>query len=473
MPVPVADLQQPSPSAIIELFEIQLVTAIHGANTVYRFHNGTNAKDNKAIVWAGNTYSVMPIEAEGFEYAGTGSLPRPTIRVSNLFGTISTILLSLPNGLEGAKFTRIRTLARYLDAVNFPGNVNPLGTPDPTAEFPREVFYISQKMQEDRNVVEFQCAAAFDLAGVRLPRRQAIANICQWQYRGAECGYTGISYFDANDNTAATLANDVCGKRLSSCEKRFGVATTTGSVTSGSTQLVINNGSDINPGDPISGFGVPSGTTVSSRSGNTITMSQAATASSSITGRTGTLSADGLTLIVSSIAGLAPGMTVSGNYVPTGTRVSSISGFVLRLNITRNELIRTSADTAIVQFAQTAGAYSRGVASLDFSPRILTIITGSLSGINAGDYVSADYIYEETKVASTSGTSTITLDRDGNTAFTKNKSGQLEAISFPVTFWVRRTPTQETYSFSAPNEYVFRRGGSIPFGSFPGVGGAY
>ena len=33
------------------------------------------------------------------------------------------------NDLNGAKFTRIRTLARFLDAVNFTGNTNPYGTP--------------------------------------------------------------------------------------------------------------------------------------------------------------------------------------------------------------------------------------------------------------------------------------------------------------------------------------------------------
>ena len=42
MTVPVSELQKLAPSAIIELFEIHLVTAIHSANTVFRFHAGTN-----------------------------------------------------------------------------------------------------------------------------------------------------------------------------------------------------------------------------------------------------------------------------------------------------------------------------------------------------------------------------------------------------------------------------------------------
>jgi lambda family phage minor tail protein L len=36
------------------------------------------------------------------------------------------------------------------------------------------------------------------------------------------CSYTGTTYFDANDTPVATAGQDVCGKRLSSCQARFG-----------------------------------------------------------------------------------------------------------------------------------------------------------------------------------------------------------------------------------------------------------
>jgi lambda family phage minor tail protein L len=39
--------------------------------------------------------------------------------------------------------------------------------------------------------VEFELAASFDLAGIRAPRRLCIANLCNWVYRSAECGYIG------------------------------------------------------------------------------------------------------------------------------------------------------------------------------------------------------------------------------------------------------------------------------------------
>lgn len=222
MSVPVSDLQAVAPSAIIELFELQLNALQHGVAMTYRFHAGTSLNANNDLVWAGNSYLRFPIEADGFEYSGNGQLPRPKVRVSNVLGTITAVLLNLPEGLEGAMFTRIRTLARYIDAVNFPGNTNPYGTPDSTAEFPREVYYVDRKSSENREVVEFELAASFDLAGVRAPKRQCISNICQWKYRSTECGYTGAAYFNENDVPVTSLSVDVCGKKLSSCKARFG-----------------------------------------------------------------------------------------------------------------------------------------------------------------------------------------------------------------------------------------------------------
>jgi lambda family phage minor tail protein L len=172
----ITDLQKINPSAIIELFSITTDAALHGSAATYRFHNGTNALSNGDIIWAGNTYIKMPIQAEGFSF-NKGQLPRPTLTVSNALGTITAILLNVNsittgNDLTGATVTRIRTLARYLDGANFAGNTNPLGTPDPTAEFPQEIYKIDRKSAENREVVSFELAAVFDLAGVRAPKRQ-------------------------------------------------------------------------------------------------------------------------------------------------------------------------------------------------------------------------------------------------------------------------------------------------------------
>ena len=209
------EIQKLEPSAIVELFELD-GTAFGGE--LMRFHAGTNQLSQN-VVWQGNSYTPFPLQASGFDYSGNGQLPRPKMVVSNVTGAITLLVLTYDD-LLGAKVTRKRTLAKYLDAVNFPGGTNP--TADPTAEFGDEIFYIDRKVSETRDLVEFELAAAFDVAGVRLPRRQIIQNVCTWKYRGGECGYTGTAYFNADDQTVANAGLDVCGKRLSSCKVRFG-----------------------------------------------------------------------------------------------------------------------------------------------------------------------------------------------------------------------------------------------------------
>jgi len=196
MATPVSELQKINPSNIVELFQLQLDSAIHGANTTYYFHNGVSENNNGNLIFNNIEYTRMPIEASGFEFNGK-QLPRPQLAVSNILGTFTTLLLTLPQGLEGAKVTRIRTLERYIDHINFDiGDIlledesellqendslvsqessdNPHGTPDPTATFPNEVYFIDRKTMETRDVIQFELTASFDLHGVRLPRRQVL-----------------------------------------------------------------------------------------------------------------------------------------------------------------------------------------------------------------------------------------------------------------------------------------------------------
>jgi len=174
-----SNLQSINPSAIIELFTLQLDNSLHGANTIYRFHSGSNLNANGKIVWAGNEYLRFPIQVTGFAFQ-KGQLPRPKIVISNATGLISAILLSVNetttgNDLTGATVTRIRTLAKFIDAVNFADGTN--ATADPNAEFPQEIYSIDRKSAENRETVEFELAAPTDLAGVRIPKRQATRSI--------------------------------------------------------------------------------------------------------------------------------------------------------------------------------------------------------------------------------------------------------------------------------------------------------
>lgn len=209
-----ADIQSLEVGQIVELFELD-ATSIGGSIT--RFHNGVNPLGGD-VVWQGNTYYRFPIEASGFEYRGQGQLPRPTVRVANVTGIIGALVRTYDD-LVGAKFTRKRTLVKYLDAVNFSGG-NP--NADPTAAFADDIYFVDRKSNENKVIVEFELAAAFDVSGVMLPRRSIVQNVCPWKYKGGECSYSGTNYFDKNDNPVTSSADDVCGKRLSSCKARFG-----------------------------------------------------------------------------------------------------------------------------------------------------------------------------------------------------------------------------------------------------------
>lgn len=215
------DIQTLTPGALVELFVID-ATAIGGS--VNRLTSNTNSL-RASVVWQGVTYTPFPIEAEGFEFSGKGSLPRPKVRVSNITGAMSTLAAAFGDML-GAKFTRKRTFAKYLDAVNFPGGIN--ASADPSAAFPDDVYFVDQKVGENQVQVEWELSAAFDVAGVLLPRRVVVQNVCPWKYRvnddSSGCSYAGTAYFDANDQPVASAGLDVCGKRLSSCKVRHGTA---------------------------------------------------------------------------------------------------------------------------------------------------------------------------------------------------------------------------------------------------------
>ena len=201
----ISDLQKTNPSAIIELFELELDSTLHGSQTTmtYRFHAGSNLDLNGKVIWQSNEYLRYPVEASGFAFQ-KGQLPRPQITISNALSLISAVMLEVNlitagNDLTGAKVTRIRTLAKFLDAGNFASNglfVQENSTDyialedsdlfaqetigNPTAannEFPKEIYYIDRKVAENRDVVTFELASVSDLAGIRLPKRQCTRDL--------------------------------------------------------------------------------------------------------------------------------------------------------------------------------------------------------------------------------------------------------------------------------------------------------
>jgi len=222
-----AELASMEPGSIIELFEIETNCRIHGVDQTFRFSNTYSASSTVIpVIWAGNSYWPITIEADGFAYDGKGVLPTPTLRLGNVNGEISAILNEVNaftpgNDLGLAKFTRIRTLARFLDAANFDDGVNPYGTPNPTATFPPEIYYFDKKELECRDVVEFKMESAFSLVGERGPRRQCLKH-CTFVLGGDGCGYNGPNFFDENNNPVASAELSVCSQTLTGCRLRHG-----------------------------------------------------------------------------------------------------------------------------------------------------------------------------------------------------------------------------------------------------------
>ena len=208
-------LQSLEPSAIIELFQLELTEAVNGVDQVYYYHAGTNELTTD-VVFNGLTYAATAIQIDGFATSTKGVLPRPTMRIANISNAISALLL-LYNPLQ-AKVTRIQTCKKFLDAVNFTGGTN--ATADPTAKFEDQIYYIDRVASENPMMVEFELASKLDLINVALPGRQVLEH-CPWVYReDSTCGYKGKKFFDINNNST-TEANDVCGKRYTSCTLRF------------------------------------------------------------------------------------------------------------------------------------------------------------------------------------------------------------------------------------------------------------
>jgi lambda family phage minor tail protein L len=155
------------------------------------------------VVWQGQTYSPFPVQVEGLDFSAKGPLPRPTIRVSNVDGTLGALVRQYDD-LVGASVVCKRCLAKHLDAVNFPGGVNP--TADPTAHWDDETFEVEQKTSETKDVIEFQLASAMDAQGIRLPRRLIQATVCGW----------------TNADTAICSFVATCDRRLATCKVNFG-----------------------------------------------------------------------------------------------------------------------------------------------------------------------------------------------------------------------------------------------------------
>ncbi|MDG6360176.1 phage minor tail protein L, partial [Glaesserella parasuis] len=209
-------------NALIELWEIDLRHISSNSDQtrkgeLLRFHNGLN-QGQQNIWWQGNEYQAYPIQADGFEISGQGPSNRPTLTISNLYGIVTALAADFGQGI-GAKVTRRLVYAQFLDARNFPNGRN--SQADPTQESV-SLFIIEQLKILNDEVATFELALPAETDNARIPLLMITSDTCVWQYRSAECGYTGGPVADEKDNPTTDPKKDACSHCLRGCKLRFG-----------------------------------------------------------------------------------------------------------------------------------------------------------------------------------------------------------------------------------------------------------
>lgn len=210
MIVALSELEQ---DALLDLWEVDL-RAFGGE--LLRFCNFQNELGN-SITWKGQVYQAYPIHAEGFELSGRGTANRPKLTVSNAMGLI-TSLAEQYSQMIGASVTRRQTYARFLDAVNFQAA-------NPKADTAQEIvskYIIEQLSSLNAETATFTLATPSEADGAIIPARVMLADVCVWQYRGADCGYTGRPVADRFDMPTNDPNADQCSRNLKGCQARFG-----------------------------------------------------------------------------------------------------------------------------------------------------------------------------------------------------------------------------------------------------------
>jgi lambda family phage minor tail protein L len=210
-----ADIQKLEPGNQIRLIELD-ATRLGG--NLWRFHG--HAQEG-GIIWQGQLYSPVQVEASGFDIRGDGRGAAPTLQFANelagVRGAISAICLQFKD-LGGAKVRVIETFRHFLDAANFPD-----GNPDASDQSRVNLWYIEQKTEENREKVTFELSSPMDMEGQMLPSQQ-ITKLCRWamrgQYRQEACAYTGAAAFTKKNESTDNPALDRCRGDWMACKLR-------------------------------------------------------------------------------------------------------------------------------------------------------------------------------------------------------------------------------------------------------------
>lgn len=213
------DMQRLEREPRIYLYEID---ATKYGDGILRFTPMVDGTDTFQVWFAGVQYLRLPITAEGFEWSGTGTAPRPTLSLTaedlSLLGMINR-----KQDLVGCPVKRIQTHRKYLDdgvAAN------------PSAVYPVDSYVIERKASQKRRLLAFELSTPMDQQGKKLPARQVIRDTClhrfrywsggKWNYNGVTCPYAGAAMYEPNGSPTADPTKAKCGKRIKDCTIHFG-----------------------------------------------------------------------------------------------------------------------------------------------------------------------------------------------------------------------------------------------------------
>ena len=160
-------------------------------------------------------------------------------------------------------------------------------------------------------------------------------------------------------------------------------------------------------------------------------------------------------MTVANGANLTIGMTVTGTYIPAGTTITAISGNTVTLSNRPYEFTRV-------------GSFLFGFLGAILTP-IFQIANGG--SITPGYRVFGSQQINTTVSSNTPGGLLFNLVLNAIGAFASLVASPSMTPVQTTLYFIPNNPTQSTYSFSAGNQIFFRtQQGTLPFGSFPGVG---
>ena len=213
------DMQQLEQEPQIILFEIDVTGR---GNALLRFTPVVDGTEDFQVQFGGNIYQRMPISADGFQWDGVGTAPRPTLSLAAKDLVFLSLVINTQD-LVGCPVRRIRTFRKYLDDG---------ASPNPGAHYPIDYFVVEKKTSQKGRRLGFELSTPMDQQGKQIPARQVIRDTCmnrfrywangQWNYDGVECPYTGAAMYEPNGTPTADPTKAKCGKRLEDCETHFG-----------------------------------------------------------------------------------------------------------------------------------------------------------------------------------------------------------------------------------------------------------